>query len=1058
MSEKVHLAAKDQKAWEAMKAFIEFSDVGIYVTDYYTGEIIICNNKFAKLFNTVVSDIEGKICWELLGNNERCSFCPYDKLIDENKMPKLVYEWENYVESKIGKLWFSCSNKAFYWLDERLAHMCTFQDITERHNLEVELNRLAFFDRQLNLPNTVSLENDFSALCSDSYFVIIDIIGLRKINEVYGRNTGDALLRQVMEYLSGLQVENSKLYRLLEADFGILIQGSPDKLVIDDIAQNILNRGTKTWKLREGVNQDIYNPFNICIIPIELKSFVDFPALLNASEQTLESARKLNRIVVFDSRSNEDAHKKMLFELSLKNCVNDNMKGFSIQYQPIVDLGIAMWTGLEALCRWDSPELGSVPPNKFIPVAETTGLIGKIGSWVLEQSIIHVKKWKLDTLNNFTLGINISLLQLMEEEFDQGIINLLEKHQYPPGMLNLEITEMNGIHISNHTIESIRRLEKTGVNIVIEDYEFNYSSIKDLTDIPFLILKTKRSIINGLGDDEYLEHLLHIMVEFAHASNIKMVAEGVETLEQARFLLKERVDYFQGYYFSEPLNMEQMEQSLKKFYLPSQELLNMGYSRVELSQLDDLSDHNLLTMELYRLLNKCIFTLLHSLNEEEAICTVLQEMGEALGVSRSYVILVNEDGTYEVKYDWHDTDTASCQQNFRDISIRLFTEMNNLLHSSEAIISSDIRNLPGILYSELAQRDVKAIAAFPIWKDGKIRGMIGLSDCGNTHNWTADEIQIIYNLTGVISSTLTKMWLKVEIDTQRLWLEHILHNMDTLIYVTDIETDEILFANSRLQNMFSYELHGRKCYEIISGQTKRCEFCPLELLKSEQGNYNATHEKYQWEYYDVKSHRHYRISDSIIPWSGNRLVHLGYAEDTTDIKDYQSKLELYASLDMFSNTLNRLAFITSARDMLSMANKWHQIVTIVFIDIDNLKWENDNQGHAAGDALITNVVKSLRSSIRDNDLIGRYGGDEFIIAFYNCRKTDAQNRIQDALSMLHQISREENRGEAMSFSFGLAESSEIEYSEDDKYIDELIFLADNRMFDNKSMKKRKYRF
>lgn len=1037
------LSEKTQHTMDAMRTFMNATDVIVYVTDYYTGEILMCNDSYARFFGGDTDELIGGYCFHGLGYNTFCPFCPRNKIVDENMQPTEPVHWENHLDKF--SMWLQNTNSAAYWVDGRLVHVATCLNITPRKQLEQEVNQLAYWDRLLYIPNSVCLERDLKLGGPYECMVVIDIQGLRKINDIYGRLCGDQLLMAVRDYLLGLNIPGAAIYRMEIADFGILMPPSAEPELPKAIAERIVERCQHPWVPKMGgEDSEIYISVNICVVPVE-DDDASLHTMYSAIEHTLEIARNTGVVAIYDDYVERRFYTRLKLEISLKNAVRENMKGFYLMFQPLVDPGVSLWRGVEALCRWKSPDLGEISPGEFIPVAESIGLIGTIGIWVLEAAIKQVKEWQLDLVDQFLLEVNLSPVQLSILNIDKTIVGILERYDYPPDKLCLEITESNEFNFSKHNTEAIERMHKIGIVIALDDFGTGYASFNSLHKLPAQILKTDRSFINGMETDSFLQRLFHVMVELAHASNMKIVAEGVETDFQAKFLFQQGTDFFQGYLFSRPLSAEQLAENMSNFYVPPKSLAGMNYSQMDISEIGGYAPYEL-GSSLGKMLNRCMQELFGSTDIMASIDWVLAYVGENLRVSRAYVFARQPGGTFTNTNEWCAPGIIREKDDMQNADIDKDSPgWTGALRRDGMIVASDVRTLEPNVRDALITQGIKSIVEYAIWNENELFGFVGFDDCVSIRNWTKEELHMLYSLAGNISSTLQNHRLREEVQQHSNISINVLDNMKTIIYVSDLETDEILFASRRMLEAYKdRRLTGRICWEALQDRSDRCEFCPLPRLGDKPG------ETVEWELYNEILGRHFRVRDSIIPW-GDKMAHLSYSEDITELKLYQGKLEVYASTDMMTATLNRGAFNASLRDMLDTANAMGVPVSIVFIDIDNLKQENDSNGHTAGDTMISAVVQSLRSSIRDRDILGRYGGDEFVIAMMRCTKDIAARRMEDARDRLDNINRTSHCD--YSFSYGVAESDEQPYEKSPAYIQRLLEIADQRMFEQKKQNK-----
>jgi len=927
-----------------LRTFNSSADVGFYICDFYTGEILMCNKVYAGIFGKKAEEMTGQYCFHNLGYDSRCPFCPYEKLIDEKGEPTETYTWENHIKKL--NLWLQSTNWAFRWIDGRLVHMVTYVNVSQRRQLEKDLNFLAFYDRTLQIPNSLCLEHDLLLNLPHKYLVVLDIQGLKKINYAYGRDCGNTLLKAFRDYILEMNIPDSTLYRLEISIFGILLKETSSVTSARQIAEKLHDRFKRVWTLDIGeLSQNFFVSANICVVPADKNNEISFNNLYSIVKYTLVVSRKIGGIAIYDKELHKKLSKKIKLELSLEKAVRNNMEGFYVVYQPIVESGIALWSGIEVLCRWDSPEFGSVSPEEFISAAESCGLIRTISLWILEQSIMQTKNWELDLVDRFLLEINLSPTLLVSPDLDQIILEMLKKYQYPFKKLCLEVTESSELNFSSNTMEAIERLYDAGVIIALDDFGTGYSSFNSLHKLPVHLLKTDRSFIADIESDNYLQQLFYVMVELAHISNMKIIVEGVETEIQSQILLDQGADYFQGYFFSPPLPCTKMEQELHNFHISSEILVPLSYVKLDLSRSNEPSLHYTPSMNI--ILNQCMNELLTNPDSDSAIDMVLNYIGQNLHISRSYIFLKETDDTYSITNKWCCLDIPLEKELFRHIPIeQLYPQWISTLKRN-GIIAADIRMLKKEIYEILDQQGIKSAVYLPIWKDNKIYGFIGFDECQTIHIWKREEIRILHTLTHIITSTLEKIWLQKEIIFQ---------------------------------------------------------------VRSQE---NAI----------------------------------------TKLKNSQTKWKTLAATDTITSTMNRSAFIETVTHLLKFSNTNNTAMTLAFIDIDGLKKENDTKGHAAGDILISSVVKVLRSSIREDDIIGRYGGDEFLIAFCRCTKEYAKMRMQEALIKLNNPTKEGAGQCSFSFSYGLVENTEIPYNSSDDYVNQLIDIADQRMFKQKRQKK-----
>ena len=557
-SELSKLTKKLDSSVQTFKEFIDNTDLGAYLSDFYTGELIMFNSTYSNfLANTTINNCNFKNLEELY------PFPSKSKLLNENGTSSVSYEREQYNE--ILDIWLCLNSHAFYWVDGRLAIMTTFLDITQQKKETERIKHLAYHDHHLGIPNDMKLNLDLEEKMSpDSYIICLNVKGLKEINGVYGREVGDNLLHNIISQIQILLDGKYNIYRIINNDFAILIENSTKEKAMS-IATAIYNRFESHWVV--DINELSHKLFSSVHIgtfkindPMQSRS-----ALINAIEKVLLFARRETRPIFFDAAMDEEYMKHTRLVVSLKSCVLNNMEGFSLNYQPVVHSNTGKWADVEALCRWESPELGIVPPDVFIEKAEQIGIIDLIGDWVLEKAISQTKAFGLDKIPDFSLSVNISPLQLSNRRLLPKILELLKKYDYPASKLNLEITESAEVHFDEFTMQILNSIRNAGISLSLDDFGIGYATFSSLKNLPVNVLKIDRSFIKGIENDEYIQRTMQVIVEFAHSVGLTVTVEGVETLEQYEIVNKNGVSLVQGFYFSKPLSVEALVEHIKNF-------------------------------------------------------------------------------------------------------------------------------------------------------------------------------------------------------------------------------------------------------------------------------------------------------------------------------------------------------------------------------------------------------------------------------------------------------------------------------------------------------------
>jgi diguanylate cyclase (GGDEF)-like protein len=546
---------------------VDLAAAYIYVVDYYTDEILMANEYYARNLGVARERLEGSKCWEfVMGEGEgRCPFCPRSFEVGDDGMPDINARSEEAYNPTLG-IYGRMTAQIIEWIDGRLAHIITVTDESNEKLLRENLLQLAYYDRQMGIANQTKLEQDLAARPGGNYCIIaFDYISLRYINDAYGRTMGDALLKKVVEWIKSFDITGFEVYRIEGDQFGILLDNA-DMMDANGLAYMIYERFQEPWNV--GTPDDtafVMTRVSMCVVDGRT-GFESSAQILSVIERTLHISKESGTVAIYDQEMDRILKKDIELEISLKNSVTDGMKGFEVFFQPIIDPGKGVWQGVEALARWTSPEFGRVPPLVFIKMAEQTGLINTIGQWILDNAVGVCARLNLHEIEDFFLDVNLSTIQMSDENLVSNVLMSLQEHGFPGCNLALEITETDETDDGGYSHTIVERLRALNIRIALEDFGTGYSNFNNLKFMPVGILKTEKRFIDDIAVDEYQQFLSYILVELAHAADMKLIAEGVETPEQMRELMKSGVDYFQGYLFARPLSATELEEHMGRFF------------------------------------------------------------------------------------------------------------------------------------------------------------------------------------------------------------------------------------------------------------------------------------------------------------------------------------------------------------------------------------------------------------------------------------------------------------------------------------------------------------
>ena len=435
---------------------------------------------------------------------------------------------------------------------EVLKYVGTSIDITARKLKEEKLSENSYYDQLTHLPNRKKFYKYFTQKRKgqseeiEMSIIILDIDRFKIINELHGRNLGDQVLVQISSKLQKLLGKEAFIARESEDEFIILLENSNEKKT-KLIAEKLLSMFKKPIKIKD---QLFYLTISMGISRYP-ETAQDIVALYQQAEIAMYKVKDTgkNNYHVFMTDDAALIERKRRIEFGLKEVLSRNE--LYLVYQPKVDLSTGIIYGTEALIRWKHPLLGEVSPTEFIPIAEESGIIHDIGYWVVFEAIRQNKIWH-DAGICIDIAVNVSALQYEDPFFIERIKQTLLHHDLDPKYLIIEVTEsvMQNVEHSNRVIKELHDL---GVKIAIDDFGTGYSSLSVLNNVFIDIVKIDKSFIDGILIKENTASLVKTIIQMGKSLNFHIVAEGIETEEQAEFLKINECSFGQGYLFSRPL-------------------------------------------------------------------------------------------------------------------------------------------------------------------------------------------------------------------------------------------------------------------------------------------------------------------------------------------------------------------------------------------------------------------------------------------------------------------------------------------------------------------------
>jgi len=441
-----------------------------------------------------------------------------------------------------------------------------------RRKAEERVLRLAHFDDLTGLPNRSTFNQRLHHALAQAQrhtkplaVLFIDLDRFKIINDTLGHDAGDRVLRQVARRFGECLRESDTVARLGGDEFVVLIEELPDPVHVTAIAQKILAAVAAPFVL-EAQEFQITASIGISTYPDDS---VDMQNLLKNADIAMYRAKEQgkNNYQFYSAQMNVHSVERLTLESALRRAVERHE--FELHYQAKIDMESGRITGMEALVRWNPPDKPSVQPAQFITLAEETGLIVPIGDWVLKTACAHNKSWQDRGLPPLRMAVNLSARQFAHEKLLHDVARVLKETGLDPATLEFEITESMVMHNPEHAVKLLNELKAKGIHLSIDDFGTGYSSLSYLKRFPIDSVKIDGSFIRDIPGDPDDAAITQAIIAMAHGLRLTVIAEGVETPEQVRFLRDHGCDEIQGYYFSKPLPENEFVRLLQDSVAPS---------------------------------------------------------------------------------------------------------------------------------------------------------------------------------------------------------------------------------------------------------------------------------------------------------------------------------------------------------------------------------------------------------------------------------------------------------------------------------------------------------
>jgi diguanylate cyclase (GGDEF)-like protein len=449
-----------------------------------------------------------------------------------------------------------------------LLYFLVYRDIAERRRAEERLRVVTTHDPLTALPNRTLLHERLShALAKAQHYnrylavLFVDLDRFKNINDALGHDAGDLLLQMAAQRIADCLRSTDTMARQGGDEFVVLMDELAEPGMASGVSERILDAMGRPFNVN-GQEVLITASIGISVYPD------DGRALLKNADAAMSFAKEKgrNNYQFYSTQADKHSVERLSLESSLHRALERNE--LTLHYQPKVDIETGHITGMEALLRWQHPELGWIPPGRFIPLAEESGLILKIGRWVLRTACAQNKAWQKQGMRRLRVAVNLSPRQFWVDSLLEDVDEALRDSGLDAASLELEITESTAMHNPEQTAGILRKLKSRGTHISVDDFGTGYSSLAYLKRLPIDSIKVDRSFVEDIPRDLESAAITTAVINMAHMLRLKVVAEGVESAAQLRFLGDEGCDEMQGYLFSEARPAYEIPELVRKTLRP----------------------------------------------------------------------------------------------------------------------------------------------------------------------------------------------------------------------------------------------------------------------------------------------------------------------------------------------------------------------------------------------------------------------------------------------------------------------------------------------------------
>jgi diguanylate cyclase (GGDEF)-like protein/PAS domain S-box-containing protein len=549
-----------------LRTIIDSIPALIYAKDTES-RFIACNVLAARGMGTTPAEAIGKTDFEFFPQEMAAGFFLDEQTVIRTGQP-LIEREESVLDRATGTTRFYATSKVPYrdQTGNIIGIVGIGRDITERKLADEHIRHLASHDSLTDLANRSSFSEALNAAIGAAQatggrfaILFVDLDHFKFINDSFGHEAGDTLLKLVAARLRSVMRPTDVVARLGGDEFVLLCSDPSDMANLEDLAARILHAAIRPVSLA-GQERRVSASIGIAVYPDDGETE---RALMKSADTAMYTAKLegKNNYRLFSNRLKEESLERALLENELRRAVEQ--QELVVQYLPKFDLKSRTITGAEALLRWSHPELGVLPPAKFLTLAEQTGLIVPIGIRVLKTVCAQHMIWRAEGLPAIQVSVNLTPQQLEDEHLLPAVLSALAESGMPAQMLELEFSEMILLQNATRTSRTLNELKRVGVKLAIHNFGASYLSLTSLHHFPIDTLKVDRSVFRDIHQSETRAFAAAI-VAMGKSLNLTVIAEGVESLEQALFARERACDAIQGFFVSQPASADEFARIVRE--------------------------------------------------------------------------------------------------------------------------------------------------------------------------------------------------------------------------------------------------------------------------------------------------------------------------------------------------------------------------------------------------------------------------------------------------------------------------------------------------------------